>query len=76
MHIKYQIMLKRDISFKHVILHFESLMHIQENHTNQQNIFRKSKACTSQDKKTLSLVIPTYMSHNSTLSQDNSIIKL
>ena len=32
-------------------LPLEILMHIQEDHTHQQNIFIKSKACTSQDQQ-------------------------
>ena len=35
MHTYHEIMLKKDITLKHAILHLESLMHIQEDHTNQ-----------------------------------------
>ena len=76
MHTHHKIMLERDISFKHVILHLESLMHVQEpiqvikayllsqNHIH----YKTNHAKPSQ-------VNHTYQ-HTRTYNQDNSIIKL
>ena len=42
MHKYHEIMLKSDNSLKHASLHLESLMYIQEDHTNQEEIFIKA----------------------------------
>ena len=44
-------LLEGDLSWKHVILPFQNLMHIQEDQINQLGTFIKYKECTPQDQQ-------------------------